>query len=111
MQYFDNSYLIDFLRMKLDYFAGVSVLIFVMGYTLYRTSNLRKDEFRKNPVSPTVPCEHEGKQKLLLFSFLRCKIKINVLEIYRFGNHPDVTWKEVNVIWVVGLCETSQLFG
>ncbi|XP_011171224.1 delta(14)-sterol reductase TM7SF2 [Solenopsis invicta] len=43
-------------KMKLNYyFAGISVLSFVVGYALYRTSNLRKDEFRKNPVSPTVP--------------------------------------------------------
>ncbi|XP_011876175.1 PREDICTED: delta(14)-sterol reductase [Vollenhovia emeryi] len=42
-------------KVKLDYFVGLSILSFVIGFVLYRTSNLRKDEFRKNPVSPTVP--------------------------------------------------------
>ncbi|KAG5320585.1 LBR protein, partial [Acromyrmex heyeri] len=42
-------------KMKLDYFVGLSILSFIMGYVLYYTSNLRKDEFRKNPISPTVP--------------------------------------------------------
>jgi len=48
--------------MKLEYFAGLSILSFIMGYALYKTSNLRKDEFRKNPISPTVPCKCKGKQ-------------------------------------------------
>ena len=43
--------------MKLDYFVGLSILSFIMGYVLYYTSNLRKDEFRKNPISSTVPCK------------------------------------------------------
>lgn len=42
-------------KMKLNYFTGISILGFVIGYVLYRISNLQKDEFRKNPVSPTVP--------------------------------------------------------
>ncbi|XP_029662296.1 delta(14)-sterol reductase [Formica exsecta] len=42
-------------KIKFNYFAGIFVLSFVMGYALYRTSNSRKNEFRKNPVSPTVP--------------------------------------------------------
>ncbi|KAL6444671.1 hypothetical protein ACFW04_002038 [Cataglyphis niger] len=42
-------------KMKFNYFAGIFVLSFVMGYALYRISNSQKNEFRKNPVSPTVP--------------------------------------------------------
>ncbi|XP_029177423.1 delta(14)-sterol reductase [Nylanderia fulva] len=42
-------------KIKFNYFAGIFILSFVMGYILYRTSNSRKNEFRKNPVSPTVP--------------------------------------------------------
>ncbi|XP_018306413.1 delta(14)-sterol reductase isoform X1 [Mycetomoellerius zeteki] len=42
-------------KIKLNYFVGLSILSFMMGYALYKCSNLRKDEFRKNPISPTVP--------------------------------------------------------
>ncbi|XP_070524612.1 delta(14)-sterol reductase TM7SF2 isoform X2 [Cardiocondyla obscurior] len=42
-------------KIKLNYFTGISVLSFFVGYVLYRVSNLRKDEFRKNPVAPIVP--------------------------------------------------------
>ncbi|XP_032667096.1 delta(14)-sterol reductase TM7SF2 isoform X2 [Odontomachus brunneus] len=42
-------------KSKFNYYMGIFVLIFIVGYMLYRISNSRKDEFRKNPVSPTVP--------------------------------------------------------
>ncbi|EFN80571.1 Lamin-B receptor [Harpegnathos saltator] len=42
-------------KLQFNYYMGIFVLIFIMGYMLYRSSNSRKDEFRKNPVSPTVP--------------------------------------------------------
>ncbi|XP_036149126.1 delta(14)-sterol reductase TM7SF2 [Monomorium pharaonis] len=65
-------------KLKLNYFTGISVLSFVIGYALYRISNLRKDEFRKNPVSPTVPYSEtiptsRGKKLMLsgLWSYVR----------------------------------------
>lgn len=98
--------------MKLNYFTGISVLSFVMGYALYRTSNLRKDEFRKNPVSPIVPCKCKSEQWFFLFFSLLIKTNLtSLLEIYRFGDHPDVAWKEIDGVRFMGLCETSQLFG
>ncbi|KAL6265496.1 hypothetical protein P5V15_002292 [Pogonomyrmex californicus] len=42
-------------KMKFNYFASIFVLSFITGYILYRSSNLRKNEFRKNPISPKVP--------------------------------------------------------
>ncbi|XP_012215085.2 delta(14)-sterol reductase TM7SF2 [Linepithema humile] len=46
-------------KIKLNYFVGTALFVcalgFLIGYKLYRASNSQKDEFRKNPVSPTVP--------------------------------------------------------
>ncbi|XP_014484853.1 PREDICTED: delta(14)-sterol reductase isoform X2 [Dinoponera quadriceps] len=42
-------------KTQFNYYTGIFVLIFIVGYILYRSSNSRKDEFRKNPVSPTMP--------------------------------------------------------
>lgn len=41
-------------RAKLTYWNILPVLTFIIGYLLYRISNLQKDEFRRNPLSPSV---------------------------------------------------------
>ncbi|XP_071642688.1 delta(14)-sterol reductase TM7SF2 isoform X3 [Temnothorax longispinosus] len=68
-------------KMKLNYFAGISILSFVVGYALYRASNLRKDEFRKNPVSPTIPY-------LETIPTLRGK-KLMVSGLWGYVRHPN----------------------
>ncbi|XP_012150155.1 lamin B receptor isoform X1 [Megachile rotundata] len=41
-------------RARLVYWNILPVLTFIIGYLLYRISNLQKNEFRRNPLSPSV---------------------------------------------------------
>lgn len=39
---------------QFTYLLALPILFFIIGYLLYKISNLEKNEFRKNPLSPTV---------------------------------------------------------
>lgn len=81
--------------MKLNYFAGISILSFVIGCVLYRISNLQKDEFRKNPVSPTVPCKYKSKQLFLFLSFFLIKINVQCLKFTDLETIPTSRGKKL----------------
>ncbi|XP_011686733.1 PREDICTED: delta(14)-sterol reductase [Wasmannia auropunctata] len=84
-------------KIKLNYFAGLSILGFVIGYAIYLISNLRKNEFRKNPVSPRVPYSETiptSRGKRLMFAGL-----------WGYVRHPNylgdilIQWSIASIGW------------
>ncbi|XP_020300602.1 delta(14)-sterol reductase isoform X2 [Pseudomyrmex gracilis] len=68
-------------KAKLNYFVGIFIVIFVIGYVLYRASNSQKNAFRKNPLSPTLPL-------IETIPTLRGK-KLMVSGLWGYVRHPN----------------------
>ncbi|KYM97478.1 PREDICTED: delta(14)-sterol reductase [Cyphomyrmex costatus] len=88
-------------KLKLDYFVGLSILSFIMGYALYKISNSRKDEFRKNPISPTVPY-------LETIPTSRGK-KLMLSGLWGHVRHPNylgdiiMQWSIASIVWTIDI--------